>query len=301
MNAGSINIKLDPSHKKTLYLLMVNQPKVIAMKSFRLFSMLVLFCITAIYSQEIKRTSINGTIITPVADQVEGIHIYNVSSQKGIVTDENGQFKINVAANDRLQVTSLQYISFNLIVKESAVKKGSVRIFLNPEVNVLDEVVIKTYDLTGDLTVDVGKIKTFGGFSDFDLSYEALEFEYEFAPDAQTSVKGNTARDTYNNDQVREGANLIGGVSLLTRLIFGKRSKTRVKNQVSEVSLLKFKDKFTNDFIVKHYEIPHENVADFVYFVHESDFDTSYLRPENELLLLDYMVAKSKEYLEKID
>lgn len=283
-----------------MYFQVVNQQNISAMKSFRLFSFLFLCCVLSAFSQDVKRVPITGTIITPVADQVEGIHIYNISSQKGVVTDENGKFTIDVAANDRLQVTSLQYISFNLIVKKSALDKKKVTIFLNPEVNVLDEVLVKTYDLTGDLTVDVGKIKTFGGFGNFDLSYEALEFGYEFAPDAQTSVKGNAARDIYNNGQVREGANLIGGVSLLTRLIFGKPTEDKA-TELTEVSLKELKDKFTTNFIVTHYEIPKERVSDFVYFVHESDFDASYLQSENELLLLDYMVAKSKEYLKNID
>jgi hypothetical protein len=262
---------------------------------------MLLFCVSTAIAQDVKRIPIKGTIITPIADQVEGIHIYNISSQNGVITDANGQFKIDVAANDRLQVTSLQYISFNLIVKGIVLKKKTVTIYLNPEVNVLKEVFVKTYDLTGDITVDVGKIKTIGGFSNFDLSYEALEFGYEFGPDAQTAVKGNIARDTYNNGQVREGADLIGGVSLLTRLIFGKQKKKTNANQLSADKINEFRDKFTNDFIVSHYNIPEDKVADFVYYINESDFEANYLNPENELLLLDYMVAKSEEYLKKIE
>ena len=63
------------------------------------------FVITA-YSQDVKRIPINGKIIVTSEDK-EGVTVYNSSSNKGALTDEDGYFKINVALNDVIQFGAL--------------------------------------------------------------------------------------------------------------------------------------------------------------------------------------------------
>ncbi|MGJ8667473.1 MAG: carboxypeptidase-like regulatory domain-containing protein [Patiriisocius sp.] len=257
---------------------------------------------TSALAQTVERKTIKGTIVAPEDDKIEGVHIYNVSSHEGVITDSDGVFRLDMAVNDRLQVTCLQYVTFTLIVQQSIIDEKHFSITLNPLINELEEVFIKTYNLSGDLTIDVDKIKT-TNFRDFDLSYETLEFKYDFDTDATTEVSGNAAKYAYYSGQYREGANLIGGVNLLTRLIFGNPIAPALQNESQKEyveTYNKLSEKFTNEFITAHYKIPAERVADFVYFVHESDFETSYLEPENELLLLNYLVEKSEEYLANI-
>ena len=53
-------------------------------------------------SQEITRFEISGKITASKGEDVEGINIYNKSSQKGTITSETGEFQIKVAENDRV-------------------------------------------------------------------------------------------------------------------------------------------------------------------------------------------------------
>ncbi|GEQ87097.1 membrane protein [Patiriisocius marinistellae] len=259
---------------------------------------------SCIIAQEAQRVLVNGYITAPVGDIVEGIHVYNISSQKGTVTDANGEFKLEMAINERLEVTSLQYVGFKVIVDKGIIDNMQVRIYLNPMVNELKEVIIRPYDLSGNIAVDVGKINTFNPNQGWDLSYEQLEFGYEFAPDGVTAIQGNVAQDAYYNGQQQYGGDLIGGLGLLKNLIFGRSEKEKPASQLqieSELIANGIRGRFTNQFLTENYNIPAELATDFVYYVQESGIPPTYLKPENKLLLLDYLTGKSKEYLRTIE
>ncbi|MGJ8667475.1 MAG: hypothetical protein ACSHW7_13985 [Patiriisocius sp.] len=255
-------------------------------------------------AQNAERVLVKGYITAPVGDMVEGIHVYNISSQKGTITDANGEFELEMAINERLEVTSLQYVGFKVIVDEGIIKNRQVRIYLNPMVNELKEVIIRPYDLSGNISVDVGKIDTFNPNAGWDLSYENLEFGYEFAPDGVTAIQGNVAENALHNGQQQYGGNLLGGLGLLKNLIFGKSKKKKSPAQEQKESDLianGIRGRFTNQFLKDHYKIPSELANDFVYYVQESGIPPTYLKPENELVLLDYLTTQSKKYLKEIE
>lgn len=261
------------------------------------------FCIVSItFAQEDTATLIEGLIVTPVGEQLEDIHIYDTTTHKGTLTNEEGEFQIFVNENDELQITSMQFESFNIQVSASMIAAKRMTIFINQKVNELDEVVLKAYDLSGNVSVDVVKINVFDGFNDLDLSYKTLEFDYAFTPDAQSSTRGNTAKNALLNDQSLEGADLIGGVTLLSKLVFGKEKKESIKTQEQLKSIEVYqtlKGKYTKEFMTTHYNIPEEKVSDFVIYMQEQGLPYAYLEPENELLLLGHMVEVSASYLKR--
>lgn len=261
------------------------------------------FCIVSItFAQEDTATLIEGLIVTPIGEQLEDIHIYDTTTHKGTLTNEEGEFQIFVNENDELQITSMQFESFNIQVSASMIAAKRMTIFINQKVNELDEVVLKAYDLSGNVSVDVVKINVFDGFNDLDLSYKTLEFDYAFTPDAQSSTRGNTAKNALLNDQSLEGADLIGGVTLLSKLVFGKEKKESIKTQEQLKSIEVYqtlKGKYTKEFMTTHYNIPEEKVSDFVIYMQEQGLPYAYLEPENELLLLGHMVEVSAAYLKR--
>jgi hypothetical protein len=61
---------------------------------------LFVFCIGFFaVSQDIKREYVNGKIIGEVSD-IDGVTIYNSSSNRGAVTNKNGEFIIAVTPDD---------------------------------------------------------------------------------------------------------------------------------------------------------------------------------------------------------
>lgn len=123
--------------------------------------LLFIFCISfSVVSQEIKREIVKGKIIVEGSD-IEGITIFNTSSKKGSVTNLNGEFAIVVALNDFLEIRALEYQDFDVKINEDILQSKRITIFLIEEINKLEEVVINSKRLTGNLKLDVNSAKKF--------------------------------------------------------------------------------------------------------------------------------------------
>jgi len=256
----------------------------------------VLFLISSItaFSQEITRIKIEGKISASKGEDVEGINIYNKSSQKGTITSATGEFEIMVAENDRVFISAMQFQRFTVIIDKGIIENKKMFIYLNPVVNQLDEVIVRPFDLSGNIVADVKRVNLTGVNQHWDLSYENLEFGYEFAADAQTAVKGNKAEEAYFNGPVQSGGDILG----LASLFFKKEKKTE-RQKISEKELLTdaVQKRFGNNYISKTFNIPEEKVNEFIYFVEENGLKKNLLKSENELLLIEHLHEQSKEYL----
>lgn len=78
---------------------------------------------------------VQGEIIVPKGDDREQISVYNVSSQKGTVTDVDGRFELAVATNDRVLISALQFQSFTVVVDEGVINAKVMRVYMNPAIN----------------------------------------------------------------------------------------------------------------------------------------------------------------------
>ncbi len=258
-----------------------------------LFILFILISITSI-SQEIERIKISGKITASKGEDVEGINIYNKSSQMGTITSNAGEFEIMVAENDRVFISAMQFQRFTVIVDEGIIKHKKMFIYLNPVINQLDEVIIRPFDISGNIVADVRRVNVTGINHNWDLSYENLEFGYEFAADAQTTIKGNKAEEAYFNGSVQSGGNILGLASL-----FFKKDKKTERQVISEKELVTdaVQKRFGNTYISKTFNIPEEKVNEFIYFVEENGLDKNLLKAENELLLIEYLHEQSNVYL----
>ncbi len=266
------------------------------------------FSITA-FSQEVERIKISGKISASKGEDVEGISIYNKSSQLGTVTSASGEFKISVAENDRLFFSAMQFQNFIVIIDQGILESKSMHIMLNPVVNQLDEVLIRPYDLSGNIIADVKRISVTNVSNEFDLSYKTLEFEYEFAPDAQTSIKGNKAEEAYFNGPRQGGADIIDLAGLLVSAFVPiNKNKNRSKNRserevISEIDMVTnaVQHRFGIAYMTENFNIPEEKVNEFIYFVEDNGIDKELLRPENELLLIEFLSEQSEDFLKQIN
>lgn len=251
----------------------------------------------SLFSQDVERVKINGKIKAASIEDVEGVSIYNVSSQKGTVTNEQGTFEIEVAENDRLSVTALQFNTFIVVVDERVITEKALGIYLNPIVNQLEEVIVRQYNLSGDMVVDVTKIKTANVVPDLDLSYATLEFDYEFTIDKYSSIKGNKALEAYHNGQEQYGGDLIGLFSdVILRAFIPKKRKTTTPTSEKEPVAANLRDRFSTNYISETFGIPEEKVNDFLFYAEENGMQYEFLYEENEIVLLAFLFQKSEAY-----
>jgi len=259
-----------------------------------------LFVYSFSISQEIERVQITGKISAPLGDDIEGISIYNTSSQKGTITTPTGEFVIDVVLNDHLIITALQFQKFTVLVDKGVIETKSISIYLNPKVNELEEVIIRPFNLSGDIIADVKRIKVVDFDTKMDLSYEAMEYDYDFRDDAQTSIRGNRAEEAYGIKNLEYGVNFVA----IFRMFFQKKDKKRNfqrNNQFQEDKIKFLIEKYGFSFYTETYKIPSEKVYDFLYFVDSNGLTSNLLQAYNEIELLEFLAKQSILYKNKSD
>ena len=266
------------------------------MKNILLLLYLILFSFVG-FAQEIKRVPVAGKISAPVGEDLEGISVYNISSQKGTITDAEGKFIIAVAANDRIHFTALQFQKFTVIVDEGVLDKEEMNIFINPAVVQLEEILVRPYDLYGNIIVDAPRI----GYSDIDdrlggISYEILEFTYEFAPDSQSSIEGNKSLEALGFTAQREGANVMGLVGMLFNSKEPRLTK-RDRRDMTDARVTAIRQRFNKQYFTDTLNIPEAEIGAFLYYVESNEFSAELLEENNELRLMDFLDKKSELFL----
>lgn len=247
-------------------------------------------------AQQLERTSVKGVMVASSDEALEGIHVYNITSEKGTVTNEEGAFSINVASQDRLQITSIQYQSFTVVVTAAAIAEGTLKIYLNPYINTLDEVLLSPYNLTGDLEADAQRMEVVA-VPDIELSYDA---DADFAPDRFSRIQGNAAQEALGYGNMANGLNIKGLVELLIKVIFPKKKKQPIQSvdplEESLGMVRKLQTKYSGTYYTETFGIPAEKVDDFIYFAKENAVTKNMLEPGNEMELLKTLFEQSERY-----
>ena len=259
-----------------------------------ILSVCLLFFTVFSLAQEVERVSVKGKIKVPANEEIEGISIYNISSQKGTVTDEKGEFSLAIAENDRLLVTALQFESRELIITKEDVIFKSLLIYLNPNVYKLGAAIVRTTDLLGYPELDVKNIRTSVYAPGWDLSYTALEFGYNFENDGQSGVSGNAAEEALDVNTVPQAS---VDLMVLYNMIFPRKNKTErevIEDKRAATSILL--DRYPQYYLAHTFELPEEKVNDFVFYSEQNGLNQSMMQPENEIVLLEFLLKRSVEY-----
>lgn len=260
---------------------------------------LVLAYAPSLFAQEVVRVKVSGKVHVPEDNDPEGISVYNISSQKGVITNAEGEFEIAVAENDRLQIFALQYQTFTATVDKEVLERKQMNIYVNSAINQLSEVILKPTDLTGVVQIDVKNIPTYVVKQDWDLSFKAMEFGYGFVVDSQSSIRGNLAQELLNPHTLRNGINGVNVISgLISAFLPEKKPKINVKQRIdtkTDESLL-LQRKFDREYVKEFFDIPTDKAFDFLYYAQEQGLDKNLLEEGNEFQLIVYLQKKAKDY-----
>ncbi|MGB3606395.1 MAG: hypothetical protein WA775_14090 [Psychroserpens sp.] len=255
---------------------------------------LVLSSVTAM-SQRFQRVKVDGKIIVEGND-VEGITIFNTSSNKGVITDVNGEFILDVAVNDFIEIRALQYENFDFQVSQVIVDSKRMRVFLIEEVNKLAEILVLTEGLTGELGTDITTVKTFN--PKLDALYFGIQKidAYEFTDDLRTEVD-NTVMHSQAQTMVN-GLNIVNVVDQLLIPLFRSEVKDKKSAGIPDVPVSSIKYYFGSEFIIDNFNIPQHRVEEFIRFVEDDEtFDYGLLNYGKELEFLELLNTKSKAFL----
>ena len=262
-------------------------------KIILIFTVLVSLNATA---QSIKRVDVRGKIIVESSD-VSDIAILNKSSNAVAITNENGEFVLSVALNDLIEVSALQFQNIDFRVSEAIIESKTMKIFLIEEINKLDEIIVTSNKLSGNLIADIKTSKP------LNLKLDALYFgienshEYDFKTDNQTQVVN--ADMNAQTQRLVNGLNIINVVDQILLPLFRSEVKNKKESGIPEVPVESIKYYFGSEFLSSNFGIPEHRVEEFIRYAESENFDFSLLNYGREMEFLQLLHDKSLQFLNK--
>ncbi len=242
------------------------------------------------YGQFIPRTIVNGQIISD-STAVEQVTVFNISSNKGAVTDAKGKFSLYAKPSDTLVFSSVVFKSKKLILTELDFKVVELIIKLEEYINELDEVIVTPKSLTGNLEKDAANIKVTDLSLQLDIgSIVQMNFEDDFSSSMKNTVMPSDLSMPY-------ALNLMAIGKKLGKLLFKEKKKespivfTSSKRFAEAVRL-----KFSYAFFTETLALKPDEIGLFLDFCESDPRSSSLLQVNKEIELIDFLIEKNKAF-----
>ena len=115
---------------------------------------LLLFPIISL-SQSNNQKLITGTVYNDDSYSIEGVHVLNITSNFNTITDSDGNFEIFANQNDEIIFSAIQFKRKKIIINDDLLNSISIKVYLEEFVNELDEVIVNSSGLSGNLSTDL--------------------------------------------------------------------------------------------------------------------------------------------------
>ncbi len=250
----------------------------------------LLFTVLCATAQDVPRVNVAGTIEMPEGEDPQGISVFNINSGRGTVSNTSGQFNIAVALNDSVSISSLQFQPFTVVIDKGIIDTKQINIRLNEVVNLLPEVVVTPYDLTGNISVDINRLPVVKLPDTLNaVNTQGMYFESDAAPD-HTSPPENVALAVSQNRLIH-GFNFV---NLFRELLITSKAEQIQRPQTDvdyDVRAL-----YNDEFFQENFDIKLENIPDFINFADQNGLDEEMLKEGNEMDLIEFLLNQSKRY-----
>jgi hypothetical protein len=253
------------------------------------------FCIIFAFTnaQITTREIINGKIIADSLG-IENVTVFNKTSNKGAVSDNNGLFTLFARANDTLIFSNVAFSSKALVLSEFDFKVKLVKIELKVKINELEEVVVSPFSLTGDLIKDSNNLKV---VMIDPKTNEKKIMSQEMDPDFYSTTK-NIAMP--NDGTILYGVDFVKVGKLLKNKIFkSDKDDTSVHNTkyfqdkiVPEI----LKEKFSYAFFNETLGLKNDEIALFLNFCENDPEIKTLLNSKDEIYLIEFLINKNEEF-----
>jgi hypothetical protein len=212
-------------------------------------------------------------------EPLESVHVVNLNQVIGTITNAEGEFTIRATVNDTLYFSYLGFKSQKIRVTNDMFRFRDTKIALTELAYALEEVIVRPYQLTGYLEIDVKNLPINTAYQ---YSISGLSKSYEAGnknPSAVTKVLGA----------------ILNPADLL-RNLFGKRP-----NQMRKLRLIKEDDeirdllasKFDRETLTELLQLEKVDIEDIL---SNCNFSKSFITTANDLQILDAMSSCYEEY-----
>ena len=251
----------------------------------KLFLVVFLLVSSLGVSQTGDRVMVNGKISVPLGDDPEGITILNVTTNRGTVSDDNGEFELPVAVGDQIHFSALQFQEFFIMVDRNVVESGQLNVFVNEAATELPEVVVSSIDLSGNVRVDLNRIPdpqaNIPQLTTEDVYNASLEFE----PGEVTTPENTAIPDRF----MENGLNFVN----IFKAIVSSRD---TGDEDYEPLPGQIRDLYDDEFFREHLDIERTKINDFILYAEDNGLTQELLKDGNELDLIEFLLNQSKKF-----
>ncbi|MER3318710.1 MAG: hypothetical protein RIB79_10510 [Allomuricauda sp.] len=257
-------------------------------------ALVIFFIAQGLFAQEVDTKLLQGRV-TSVDKDVIGVVVQNITTKDAIITDLEGNFAINVHVNDTLVFSAVHFLKKSIPVTPVLFQSNFVEVPMQEFVNQLKEVVVRPYDLTGDLSKDIDRVTL-----EKDVSAEALNL-----PNAQQRVPTQNERRlkqaTYGKFNL--GMILTPPLDPIINAITGrtKMLKNRVEVDKNYAQTQRVQGYYADSLFLTTLKIPMDKIDDFMYFCEVDETFQAAVESQDRLKIWDVMINKSRAYRENND
>ncbi|MBC5840000.1 carboxypeptidase-like regulatory domain-containing protein [Flavobacterium sp. F-380] len=222
-----------------------------------------------IYAQTSISEGLKGKVNAD-GNNVEGIYVINLRSEKAVITDSDGYFDAKAKPGDTLLFSAIQYKSVKIVLKEEDFNETLLFVKMRPVMNELQEVVIKRYNTINAVALGIVPANQ--------KKYTVAERRYATASSSRLNPMGF--------DPV---LNLISGRTAMLK------KELAVEKKLFYINLLD--DMFDENHFLNTLKIPSEYIKGFEYYAVDNEKFTKILETKNYVtteFLLSELAVKYK-------
>lgn len=250
------------------------------------FLILCLLCSITLFGQISDRQMLKGKINVPSNADASNINIYNINSEKGTTTNSIGEFLISVKEDDHIMVTSVQFQKFEVVIDKKIMNELDIVITIRESVYQLNEVVVRSNLLSGDLNVDVGKIKV----ANTNMKIEEKEVLNSYNANFTTGTQIRAQNVAIQEEYLQNGMNFV---EIFKRYI--KKPKRETKHHVEQIDV-EVRKMYDNSFFKEYMNVDEDEINAFIFYAETHGLDQKMLKSGNEMELIQFLIETSEHF-----
>lgn len=234
---------------------------------------------------------LEGKVLSKDKD-VADVHVMNITTGKAVITDIEGYFKIAVRLNDTLLFSAVQYKKKKVVLSQDMMSSKLIYVHLEEFMNQLDEVVVRPFNLSGDLTKDMESLQT----------EEVVTASTLGLPNAY--VKPLTQSERLLSEAAMPKFNIGMLLSLPFNPIINeitgrtKMLKRRVAVDNNYARTQRVTEFYADSLYVTDLKIPKLRIDDFMYFCEVDSSFNAIVNTQDQFKIWEFLRKKSLVYRE---
>jgi hypothetical protein len=222
--------------------------------------------------------------IVEAGEGIPNVHLLNLSAERATITNAEGFFNLDARVGDTLLISAIRYERKTFVVSENMLESSSLLIELQPFVNQLEEVVLRPYNLSGNLGDDLVNLEV-----EEPVTAASLNLPNAYAK-KRTQAERQLIEATTGSGLIPLNP-ILNGISGRTKMLKKRLARDKAYLQTQEV-----RSRYADSLFVTDLKIPQIRIPDFMYFC-EVDPDFAGLAAlQDDLKMWDFLKAKGREY-----